>query len=386
MQQIMEASLKNDVPALKRLLSRTKKAEPFVLGVALLYAAGNGSIKVVRYLLGSGVSPNYRMPDGETALFAAASHAPGIAKALTMMLDAGALVNLRDKAGRTALMAAAGANNVETLQVLIAWRADVRLKDKDGRTAEQHATTDAVRVMLHREAAGTTRAGRRLELVVAVRKNDLGAVRRILAAGGDVDARDDYGNTLLYIAAEKGRTNMAMLLLDKDATVDARSLDYERFTPLIVAAGNENVTVVKLLLQRGARPNPRSTSGWSALERSTIHGNFDIVRMLLDAKVDPNEVYDDHSTPLMNAAGYGHPATVELLISRGAKIDVQSRDGDTALMAAANNGYANVVKVLLKHHANVTTRNSRGETALDIALEKGHTEIVELLRQFNKKP
>lgn len=69
--------------------------------------------------------------------------------------------------------------------------------------------------------------------------------------GADKDALDSDGLTALFHAAAKGLVDMANLLLDRGADINAGSV-----TPLVVAIMESQVAVVQLLLARSAAVDP----------------------------------------------------------------------------------------------------------------------------------
>ena len=68
----------------------------------------------------------------------------------------------------------------------------------------------------------------------AAEKGNLEAVKQHLAAGTDVNAKDEDGWTPLHEAAIKGQKEIAELLIDKGADVNAK--DKNGRTPLCKAA------------------------------------------------------------------------------------------------------------------------------------------------------
>jgi ankyrin repeat protein len=99
----------------------------------------------------------------------------------------------------------------------------------------------------------------------AIRSGQIGAMRALLEAGADVDARDEGCNgwTPLMTAIHKDRTDLALLLLEAGADVDARSPGGT--TGLIMAAGYGHTDTVRTLLEHGADPYAESAPGLNAL-------------------------------------------------------------------------------------------------------------------------
>lgn len=93
------------------------------------------------------------------------------------------------------------------------------------------------------------------------------------------------GWTALHLAAFFGRRDLAALLIDRGADVDARSRS-ERFaranTPLHAAAANRQTEVARLLMERGADVNARDGSGFTPLALAANNRNDILVMELLE--------------------------------------------------------------------------------------------------------
>jgi ankyrin repeat protein len=129
------------------------------------------------------------------------------------------------------------------------------------------------------------------------------------------------------------------------------ALSWDMQYALTVAAGNGNVTRMRLLIASGADVNP-PTGG--------------MVR------------------PLYSASSAGQLNAVELLLDKGADINGSEKFGNTALTIAAHSGQLDVVRLLISRGAKVNAIGEDG-TALNEAENQRHTEIVELLRQAGGK-
>jgi ankyrin repeat protein len=79
----------------------------------------------------------------------------------------------------------------------------------------------------------------------------------------DVEARTggkEDGMTCLEIAASNGYFDICRLLIDKGADIEAKSSS--GLTPLQYAAGQGEIEILRLLCDRGAGIEARSISGW----------------------------------------------------------------------------------------------------------------------------
>jgi len=82
------------------------------------------------------------------------------------------------------------------------------------------------------------------------------AVKQHLAAGADVNAKDEWEDTPLHNAASSGHKEIAELLITKGVDVNAK--DFLGGTPLHNAANGGHKEIVELLITNGANVNART--------------------------------------------------------------------------------------------------------------------------------
>ena len=221
-------------------------------------------------------------------------------------------------------------------------------------------------------------------LILAAEKGHSRVANVLLGiAGIDVNATDKEGATALIIAAEKGHSRVANILLGID-DIDVNAAMSDGATALYVAVQNGHIEVTRMLL---ACPRidvnaPRS-DGVTPLYIAAENGHPDIVNALLAVEgIDVNAVGDNAVTALFIAAQMAHIEVV-CALSTCAGIDLNAAldDGTTPLMIAAENGHAQVVHVLLSDivGVDVNATDQDGVTALVISVEKGQHEVVKIL-------
>ncbi len=243
-------------------------------------------------------------------------------------------------------------------------------------------------------------------------------LERLLKQGADPNQRNDAGATaLLWAAADPAKMR---LLLDHGADVNARSSDLR--TPLMIAARRPgNAAAVKLLLDRGANPNPNShpLTESSPLVEAATAGDAAIMELLLakgaDAKaaaqpaltmaittrcarclsllaakdLDPKA----YSLALPDVAVLGDANAVRLMLDHGADVNAFDGLGRTPLMYAAASDLLplDLVKLLIDRGADVNAINRHknsgdaGLSVLDIAKLHGETPVVDLLVKAGAK-
>ena len=102
--------------------------------------------------------------------------------------------------------------------------------------------------------------------------------KKVVQMGPD----DDRDGTALHFAAFHGRFELAHLLLDHGAEVNALAYEnnHEMTTSVVLAAWEGGLEVLRLLLEHGADPNSRSSNGVTPLSTALRHGKVDRVSLL----------------------------------------------------------------------------------------------------------
>lgn len=231
------------------------------------------------------------------------------------------------------------------------------------------------------------------ELLESVKRGDVAGVAAMLAARPDL-ARyaGDHDKTGLHWAAELDRLEVARLLLEAGADLEARTSWGD--SPFEWAATMGSARVAELLLARGA-------TGLTLIQAAAL-GMLPEVRAFLASGAPPEEhrrrlrpsppdqwpadsahaTGDILSDALYAAARNGNDEVVVLLLDHGARVDARGFFGGTGLMWAAVNGHASTVKLLLSRGADPTLKDAHfGGTAEAWADEGGHPDIAALLGQ-----
>jgi len=97
------------------------------------------------------------------------------------------------------------------------------------------------------------------DIFKVVQTNDVSAVISAIAAGEDINARNEAGNTPLHYACERGYTEIVNLLLNSGADVNAQNNGGH--TPLHWACWRAYAVATRLLLEKGADPGVKNASG-----------------------------------------------------------------------------------------------------------------------------
>ncbi|XP_063070972.1 protein phosphatase 1 regulatory inhibitor subunit 16B isoform X2 [Engraulis encrasicolus] len=174
-----------------------------------------------------------------------------------ILLERGANVNAQDNELWTPLHAAATCGHAGLVKILIHHGADLLAVNSDGNMpydlCEDDPTLDIIETAMAnrgitQEMINETRA--------SVERRMLGDIQNLLRDSEDVNQHDSQGATLLHIAAANGYAQAAELLLEGGARTDPR--DSDGWQPLHAAACWGQMQVAELLVSHGASLNART--------------------------------------------------------------------------------------------------------------------------------
>jgi uncharacterized protein len=259
----------------------------------------------------------------------------------------------------------------------------------------------------------------------AAHQGDLQAVKGWLEEGGDLEARNDMGFTLLLAALEGKQTALASWLLDRGANVHARlesgfsALHIltkhfrnrpRAFQVTVTRDGQEVTATDKADVRRlvGSHPDDEHDALLACVGKLLERG-FDVsvtsgakrtpplryaaevdealaMFLLRQAKPEVNAADSEGFTALHMAGRFGHLQLAEALLERGAAVDATDTSGFTPLHEAIMAGKKDVVVFLRKKGASVERAITTGyqsfqpgDAAAEIAKKSGHPELEALL-------
>jgi ankyrin repeat protein len=333
---------------------------------AMVAACQKGHVNCVQLLLEHDASSQ---PLGTADLPLLAACAGGHPECAALLLVSGADVNRAGSRGATALHLASARGELPTVGLDRPFRDGDGASEGGGRTAPEGKG----------ELAGTAqRLGHKTRAEWLLGQE--GAVRVLLEARANVDARLDDGHSALMLACGRDRASIVRLLLDSRASVDAQRRD--GVTALIIAVQEGHAKCVDVLIECGkAKVDVALSDGHCALLEACGRGDASIVRALLNAKASVSGTNHNGVAGLHFACGRGHDACATILIDRSANVNqgVAQQGGCTALTLACEGGHAGCARVLLESGANANATDSGGFTALAISCLYGHSDCAGVL-------
>lgn len=190
----------------------------------------------------------------------------------------------------------------------------------------------------------------------------------------DAMQADAAGAFPLGLAIARRDTAMAEALLRAGGDPDRAGTSEYTYLPLVSAAWNGDVAMVRLLLAHRARVdpvNPRVPPLIAAAQAGREHGatvSFSLLSMMLDARAPVDGADDEGRTALMEAAGAdAAPEVIALLVARGAAVNRVSRYGRNAAHAVApfTEKSGATLDALIAAGVNLDQQDAQGQTPLN---------------------
>ena len=195
----------------------------------------------------------------------------------------------------------------------------------------------------------------------------------------------DPDSTALMISSAQDNMQLVKFLLDNGA--DPSIQTKTGATALLYAVYRGEYRIVQLLLEH----NPHLVNICDLSEFSSLHvvcmlGNDRILKLLMKQKPDLNARSSDGITPLFIACYKLHVSLVSLLLKANVDPDIPDNNGTTPLSIAAQGNCLPIVQCLLKAHADPNLQNRFGVTSLYFAVENNNFRIFMALMDANADP
>lgn len=307
--QLAAVEGRDEVAALLMELSSPQELAEPVEGETLLHIASRmGQETMAELLLLNNVDPNLRNRAGQTPIFLSSS-----ARVAGLLLDRKADLAIRSADGGTvlstlirgkaegtaclilqsphpldaehvggALLAAAQSQSVELLKFFLPrhpefhYRRAALLRSAQLPNAAVVALLAGDGVAQSQDARGTT------PLHVA---SNADVTKTLLNFGLFADARDDRGQTPLFLAAAEGRLDVARTLLTAGA--DPGAVANDGSTALHMACARDDAELANALMAKGAEANTRDKLGVTPLHYAANANNLALADVLLHKGADP---------------------------------------------------------------------------------------------------
>jgi len=352
---------------------------------ALMIAARIGDTEPLKALLDGGAAVNAQDTESQTTplMIAVRENHP---QAVALLIAHGADVNARTRTGKTPARRPPGAGGGSHGLGIV--RSGTPERGQQEPTpgamtpllyAARDGRLDLARMLVTAKAdVNQPEANKITPLQMAIANNHAELAKFLLDHDANVNAADFYGRTPLWLAVElrnldldksgengidrAAALNLVGTLLDRGANPNARIaevpptrrwimplgdlswVDFTGQTPFLRAALSGDVTVMHLLLDKGADPKITTFQGTTALMAAAginwVGGQtyteskaslLEAVKFCLGLGADVNASNSMGLTAVHGAANRGSDDIIEFLVQKGAKLDVKDKEGRTPL-------------------------------------------------------
>ncbi len=314
------------------------------------------------------------------------------------VIDSGVDIDCQNKYSYTALMIAAE-YSLEALDVLLDNGADTEITDKNGRTAIFYAIGGSrkIKALKRLIAAGANLDIRDINEETLLSKvagpfstepENLKIAELILKAGADPDSRDGHGKTALMDNAS-GFGSHIDLLISYGADVDAK--DQENRTALMWAAGYGSINSTKKILSHKPKINQIDANGKNEILYAAWNKNPRVLDLLKEAGVKVDFVDKDGCNGIFIAAQSENIPAIKWFCEHGIDINSTDKQGRNVIAFIVEEGdrsdwhYKEVVKELVALGADINQADKNGFTPVELATAAGKTKMVEILTQAGAK-
>ena len=285
--------------------AEAKKTKPAKADTSFFEAAFECNVEAVKQHLAAGTNVNAKDFMGDTALHNV------VRMELKDFADRKKIGDVKDLEALK-----------EIIELLIAAGANVNAR---GDTYPHHTPLDTTTTHLQPEAADLLRkhggktgdwfdAGE--SILIAARVGHVEAIKKHLADGADVNAKDKDNRFTALDEAIRHKKTEAADLLRKHGGKTAAWLDAGE--SILIAASAGHVEAIKKHLAAGADVNAH-LSGFTALHKAAKEGHKEIVELLIANGGDVNVIGGSGITPLDYAIRYKKTEIADLLLKHGGK-------------------------------------------------------------------
>lgn len=291
-------------------------------------------------------------------------------------------LTMRNADGDTLLHTAAGAGRREVVDWLIENGADLKATNRFGESVVCSAAIWNQKEIANHLLSKGVPLDTYSAIALGKRKRVEDELDRSPAWAKSVDGR---GFTPLHWAVRHHDLSIVQLLISRGA--DLNAIDADGYTPLRYAIQFDYLDVLNELIKAGCDLRVLDKSGTSAMDSAVLAGKKDLVVILHKAGASLGAASKESlGTPLIMAVIGGHPEIARYLVDQGAPLDDQASNGRAAIHCAVQEGNLELATLLAERGANLNLRTQLDETPLCIAVQEHNIDMLNVLLKFKADP
>lgn len=180
--------------------------------------------------------------------------------------------------------------------------------------------------------------------------NDVEEIKYLLETES-VDVHNRKRNiTPLSHAVKERRHEVTKVILEHDKNIyynTESDYTFDHDCPIIYACENNDLEMIKILINNGYDINFTNWSGTSPLIYEAENGNLEGVKLLVKNGADIEQCDNMEHTPLFKAMWCDHYEMAEYLIGKGVEINLTDHDNDSIMYPVVENDSVKMAKLLI---------------------------------------
>ncbi len=191
---------------------------------------------------------------------------------------------------------------------------------------------------------------------------DAATLKKLINSGANINVKGGDQETVFHRAVRKGCIDAVYFMIRAGGDLNTTNIYGD--TPLHAAAKRSDIDILTMLVEHGANIHAKNISGITPLHYAAESGDIFALLKLIHAGADVDSLNNNLSTPLHFAANNSKMATIHSLIQSGAAVDAVNASGTTPFHIAAYQGCGRAIHALLAAGAKADRIDKKGQTAL----------------------
>ncbi len=329
-------------------------------------------------------------------------------KVINKLAELNTNFDILNENNKSPLMLAITNKNNDLITLFLDKSKNLEIKDENGKTALFYAT-DILDMKLTKRLIEKGAKVNQVDnlknniLMYSVQKdNNLDLTKYLVTTGINLNQKNTLGKNALLISGENKAIKTLNFLISCGMDVNATNNDGETLLFLATRWNNENFTRyllekdinVSILSNKGYRASQYADGDlaeiienyWTDTLISALHdGDFNLFKKAYELGADYTYKDKELNNIYLIAVMNNNIDIVSYLLGRGFRINYTNYAGNSALHIAIYNGNTNIGKLLINKGIDIKTANNYGQTPLNLAIEYNNLTIANLLmKKLNK--
>ena len=230
-----------------------------------------------------------------------------------------------------------------------------------------------------------TKCGKGTVVHLAARYGPLELLKSlVMERGVDPNETTTDGWRPLHIAIDEGREQEALFLINEAPGVDIGAPISRGDTPLMLAAEQGAMDVLRALVAKGADANATDADGFTPLHPAITRKQQAATLYLINEApgVDIDALDPHKQTALLLAASVGQMAVVKALVAKGADVEAKNQSNGGPLHAAIQKGRDEVALYLVEEAGVEVYEPDAGLSVLSLAAVCSQCRVMRAIVQW----